>query len=209
MHSPTRSIICQREILPLVVEESDRLPFSWVEAGGALFLRIRHDLGHVLDAFALPLRFMSFTPWALRPVSRISLDADADALAVGGHEHELVLVMHGLGGNDLAGLVRDVHGDDALAAAVGACGIPRTVVRLPRPFSETTSSMVSGSLVRQADDEVVRRPGVMPRTPAVARPMRPQVWRGGIVPGLVEAQAHAFMGDEADLLVAVGEHALR
>ena len=43
--------------------------------------------------------------------------ADADALAAGGHEHELVFLGHGDGPDDGAGLVGDLHGDDAFASA--------------------------------------------------------------------------------------------
>ena len=45
------------------------------------------------------------------------VDADADALAGGGHEHELVLFGDGDGTDDWAGLVGDLHCDDAFAAA--------------------------------------------------------------------------------------------
>jgi len=107
--------------------------------------------------------------------------------------------LHGEGGDDFAGLLGDVHRDDAFAAAIGARRYSSNGVRLPRPFSLTTSIMVLGSLVTQVDEVVVVHPSVMPRTPAVARPIGRRFGDAGSSPVSWKRSAHAFVGDEAAL----------
>src|SRR3712207_6874361 len=64
--------------------------------------------------------------------------SDADELALLGDDHQLGLLVHGEDGDDLAGLVRRLHVNDALAAArLQAVGRDR---RLDRKSTRLNSS---------------------------------------------------------------------
>ena len=74
--------------------------------------------GHVLNGFAF-LESHEFNTLGIAAGFANVANADAHALAFGGHEHELVFVMHCFGSDDLAGLLRDIHRGHTFAATIG------------------------------------------------------------------------------------------
>ena len=123
----------------------------------------------------------------------MSLDAGADHLALVGDEHEFVRFAHGEGAGDAAGLLVGLHRDDAFAAARLRCGI--SVERRALADAVLAGDEQHGVLDRRAPRRRRSRPcsGRMPQTPTVSRP-----WSRSLF--LVEADAHALVGDEHDLV---------
>ena len=99
---------------------------------------------------------MTFTPWALRPVSRISATARADRLAAVGDEHDLVAGLDERDADDRAVALARVDEDDALAAAVlRAELLERRALAVAASRRPRARCWRSGSVTRHADDLVV------------------------------------------------------